>query len=109
MLFSDQPVNVSITAELEDFIEQLVASGMYSSASEVVRAGLRLLRQQEELHEGRLAQLRDALAQGTTDLDAGRGEALDMAAIKQKARRSKRTTATATGAPRTPPRKKRRR
>jgi antitoxin ParD1/3/4 len=42
------------------FVEEQVASGRFASASEVVRAGLRLL----EEHEQRLAALRDALAEG---------------------------------------------
>ena len=39
--------NVSLTPELERLIESLVASGRYQSASEVIRAGLRLLEQSE--------------------------------------------------------------
>lgn len=40
-------LNVSLTPELEQFILQRVASGRYQTASEVVRAGLRLLEQSE--------------------------------------------------------------
>jgi len=36
-------MNVSLTPELDDFIQTQVESGMYGSASEVVRDGLRLL------------------------------------------------------------------
>lgn len=39
--------NVSLTPELEAFIDITVASGRYRSASEVVRAALRLLHDQE--------------------------------------------------------------
>ena len=39
--------NVSLTPELETFIDTTVASGRYRSASEVVRAALRLLHEQE--------------------------------------------------------------
>jgi antitoxin ParD1/3/4 len=42
------------------FVEAQVASGRFASASEVIRAGLRLL----EEHEQHLAALRDALAEG---------------------------------------------
>ena len=42
--------NVSLTAELSAFIASRVASGHYQSASEVVRAALRLL-QREEAHK----------------------------------------------------------
>ncbi|MDX1949041.1 MAG: type II toxin-antitoxin system ParD family antitoxin [Rickettsiales bacterium] len=40
-------MNISLTPELENFIESRVESGFYSSASEVVRAGLRLLSEQD--------------------------------------------------------------
>jgi antitoxin ParD1/3/4 len=54
--------NTSITlgAHFLGFVEGQVATGRFASASEVVRAGLRLL----EEHEQRLAALRDALAEG---------------------------------------------
>ena len=41
-------LNVSLTPELEQFILSRVASGRYQTASEVVRAGLRLLEQSEQ-------------------------------------------------------------
>jgi len=40
-------MNVSLTSELEAFVEQAVASGRYGSASEAVREGLRLLQERE--------------------------------------------------------------
>lgn len=40
-------MNVSLTPELERFVQQLVKSGRYNSASEVFRAGLRLLERAE--------------------------------------------------------------
>ena len=40
-------LNVSLTPVLERFIAERVASGRYQTASEVVRAGLRLLEQTE--------------------------------------------------------------
>ncbi|MGF9763561.1 type II toxin-antitoxin system ParD family antitoxin [Microvirga sp. 0TCS3.31] len=43
-------MNVSITPELEQFVAARVASGQYQSASEVVRAALRLLVREEEVH-----------------------------------------------------------
>jgi antitoxin ParD1/3/4 len=43
--------NVSLTPELEAFIDDTVASGRYRSASEVVRAALRLLHDRERRTE----------------------------------------------------------
>lgn len=40
-------MNISLTKTLEDFVQAKVATGMYTSASEVVRAGLRALAEQE--------------------------------------------------------------
>jgi antitoxin ParD1/3/4 len=39
--------NVSLTPELEALVDSKVASGRYRSASEVVRAALRLLEERE--------------------------------------------------------------
>ena len=40
-------MNVSVTPELEEFVQRLVASGRYRSANEVFRNGLRLLEESE--------------------------------------------------------------
>lgn len=43
--------NVSLTPEIEAFIDNRVASGRFRSASEVVRAALRLLEEEERRQE----------------------------------------------------------
>ena len=48
-------MNVSLTKELEQYVRQGVASGRYTSASEVVRKALRLLQQEERSREMREA------------------------------------------------------
>ncbi len=50
----------SVGAHFTGFIETQISEGRYSSASDVVRAGLRLLEEQET----RLAALRAALIEG---------------------------------------------
>ncbi|HLJ72856.1 MAG TPA: type II toxin-antitoxin system ParD family antitoxin [Roseiarcus sp.] len=52
--------SISLGDHFDDFIESQVAAGRYDNASEVVRAGLRLL----EEREARLAALRGALIEG---------------------------------------------
>lgn len=61
--------NVSLPAELEEYIDAKVASGEYAHASEVVRDGVRLLMSQEA---EKLEWLRAALAEGMADLEEGR-------------------------------------
>ena len=63
----------------DEFIGQQIQRGRYGSASEVVRASLRLL----EERESRLEALRLALLEGEESSDAGE---LDMASIKRLAR-----------------------
>jgi antitoxin ParD1/3/4 len=65
-------MNVSLTSELEQYVARKVESGLFQSASEVVRAGLRLLREQDELHQTRLEELRRELAIGIEQADQGR-------------------------------------
>lgn len=64
--------NVVLTAHHEDVIDQLVKSGRYQNASEVLREGLRLVEQRENREAVKLAALREAAATGFVDLDEGR-------------------------------------
>jgi antitoxin ParD1/3/4 len=68
-------MNVSLTPELEQLIEQKVKGGMYNSASEVIRAGLRLLQEQDELKQIRLRELKRDVQKGIAQID--RGEIVD--------------------------------
>ncbi|MEG4337381.1 type II toxin-antitoxin system ParD family antitoxin [Microcoleus sp. D3_18_C2] len=42
-------MNISLTPELEQFVQSTVKNGRYSSASEVILAGLQLLKEREVL------------------------------------------------------------
>jgi len=68
-------LNVSLTPELEKFVDQRVASGLYQTASEVVRDALRLLEEQEAARQAALEELRRHVAVGIEQAD--RGEFLD--------------------------------
>lgn len=65
-------MNVSLTPELETIVTKKVKSGLYNSASEVVREGLRLLQQRDEIRELKLEGLRKEIQKGIDDLEAGR-------------------------------------
>lgn len=65
-------MNVSLTRELEDLVTNKVASGSYTSASEVVREGLRLLQHRDDMREAKLHALRSEIQTGMDDLEAGR-------------------------------------
>lgn len=57
-------MNVNLTPQLEALVRSKVASGMYTSASEVVREALRLMDEQGRLRAAKLEQLRDDFRQG---------------------------------------------
>lgn len=82
-------MNVSLTKELEEMVREKVRSGMYHSSSEVIRAGLRLLKDREQLYEIRLAELRKEIAIGIEQADNGQTAPMDMQAIRAKARSRK--------------------
>lgn len=71
--------SVSLGEHFTGFINAQVETGRYGSASDVVRAGLRLL----EEHEARIRTLQAALDKGEA---SGSPEPLDMAAFKAELR-----------------------
>ncbi len=85
-------MNINLTPQLEELIRSKVASGLYTSASEVVREALRLLEEQDRLRDAKLAQLRADVRQG---LNSGASEPWDAAAVKRKARARRTTKPTA--------------
>ena len=64
-------MNVSPTPELEKLINQKLESGMYTSASEVIRAGLRLLAEQDKLHQVKLDNLKSEIMVGVDQVKSG--------------------------------------
>ena len=64
-------MNVSLTSELEQYVTRKVESGMYHSASEVIRDGLRLLKERDELHRARLEKIRKEIQVGIDQADRG--------------------------------------
>lgn len=64
--------NVVLTDHQADLVEQLVASGRYQNASEVLREGLRLVEGREAEDKARLKALREAARLGVADMEEGR-------------------------------------
>jgi antitoxin ParD1/3/4 len=69
--------NVNLTDHYDQFVEELVALGRFKNASEVMRAGLRLLEQHSREEQEKLTALRALAAEGFSELDQGRGIVLD--------------------------------
>ena len=64
-------MNVSVGKDFEEFVKSKVASGDYASVSEVVRDGLRLLKEKEQILEARLQSLRGEIQKGIDQADNG--------------------------------------
>lgn len=82
-------MNVSLTPELDKWINEKVASGLYQSSSELIREGLRFLMVREEQRQAMIAESRQDLLIGVTQLDNGKSQDLDeelVKSIKKKAR-----------------------
>lgn len=77
--------NVNLTEHYARFVEELIARGQYKNASEVFRAGLRLLEQSETESREKLTLLRKLADEGFDELDQGRGVELTTArALKDR-------------------------
>ncbi|CAN7404004.1 type II toxin-antitoxin system ParD family antitoxin [Pararhizobium sp. LjRoot238] len=73
----------TLGAHYEGFIRDLLASGRYSSASEIMRDGLRALEEREQFRAAKLQALKAAIDEGFA---SGESEPMDMDAIKSEAR-----------------------
>jgi antitoxin ParD1/3/4 len=76
-------MNINLTPQLEELVRTKVASGMYTSASEVVREALRLMDEQDRLRAVKLEQLREDIRQGRT---SGAAQPWSAAKVKSDAR-----------------------
>lgn len=85
-------MNINLTPQLEEMVRQKVNSGLYTSASEVVREALRLMDEKDRLRAARLEQLRQDIQEG---LDSGPAAAWDAEEIKRQGR-AKRAVKTRT-------------
>jgi len=77
-------MNINLTPRLEDIVRQKVASGLYASASEVIREALRLMEEQDHARAVKLEQLRQDIRDG---LDSGEPTPWNPKEIKQEGRK----------------------
>lgn len=68
-------MNVNLGSTFDQFVADLLKTGHYQSQSEILREGLRLLKDREDLKQLRLAELRKEIAIGIAS--AERGEIVD--------------------------------
>lgn len=66
-------MNVSLTPELEEFVNTKVDSGRYNSASEVVREALRLLEEHDHARASRLEAFNHEIGRRLESLDRNGG------------------------------------
>jgi len=77
-------MNISLTPQLESLVKSKVESGLYGSASEVMRDALRLLEERDRRQSLRVEELRAEIKKG---LDSGEPTPLDVGAIKSRGRK----------------------
>jgi antitoxin ParD1/3/4 len=77
-------MNINLSPQLEELVRNKVASGFYTSASEVVREALRLMDAQDRIRETKLIQLRQDIQEG---LDSGAATAWNPDEVKQEGRK----------------------
>ncbi len=86
-------MNVNLGPVFDQFVADLLKTGHYQTQSEIIREGLRLLKEKEELRQLRLAELRKEIAIGVAEAD--RGEFVDaeetFSAIRKRSAERKRT------------------
>jgi antitoxin ParD1/3/4 len=87
-------MNVSLPPELEARVRQRVESGMYGSASEVIREALRLFEAYEQVKTAKLDGLRQDIAKGLNDVKNGRAKEVDFESLKQQGRQLLKTRGT---------------
>ena len=64
--------NIVLTDHQSQIVDHLIASGRYQNASEVLRAGLRMVEEAESRYVTKMNDLRAAIGAGQKDLETGR-------------------------------------
>ena len=82
-------MNVSLTPELEKWVQDKVQSGLYGSSSEVVRDALRILHQFDQERVRKLSSLQSEIQIGLEQLKTGKSKKLDDSLIESIKKRGR--------------------
>ena len=77
-------MNISLNPHFEELVKGKIESGLYHTASEVMREALRLLEERDQLRELHLEKLRQDIKNG---INSGEATPLDIESIKAKGRK----------------------
>ncbi len=77
-------MNISLTPELERYIHDKVSTGLYTTASEVIRESLRMMHAHDEVQAHRINELNQAISIGMKQLSNGEKISADKSYEKLK-------------------------
>lgn len=87
-------MNVSLTPELERKVDEKINTGLYTSASELVREALRLFFQYEEVRQRQIEDLNRGIDQAMRELDRGEGLSPDESRRRLRTKRDQLSSRT---------------
>ncbi len=85
--YASPEMNISLTPGLEKLVNDKLQSGLYASASEVIREALRLLQERDELKRQELETVRAKIRRGVEQPDRGEGIPASVAVARMRAHR----------------------
>ena len=65
-------MNISLTPQLEEMVNRKIESGMYTSASEVIREALRLLDEHDRIREIQIREMKEKVMAGVQQIREGK-------------------------------------
>lgn len=77
-------MNINLSPQLEELVKSKVSSGLYTSASEVVREALRMMEERDHIKAIKLQQLRRDIREG---LESGAATEWNAEETKQEGRK----------------------
>jgi antitoxin ParD1/3/4 len=70
-------MNISLTPQLEQMVNQKIKSGMYTSVSEVIREALRLLNEHDRVREIQIREMKEKVMAGVDQIRKGKTSQFD--------------------------------